>query len=282
VYRYEQSGELHGLTRVRGFTQDDAHLFCRPDQVLEEFKKVIDLVIYVFKSLSFENFTAQVSLRDLEDRSKYIGSEENWEIAEQSIIQAATEKGLPYVVEYGEAAFYGPKLDFMVKDALGRSWQLGTIQVDYNLPERFELEYVDSDNTRKRPVMIHRAPFGSMERFVAVLLEHCGGNLPFWLAPLQVKVLPISDKFSPYAHEVANRLKTMDIRAEVDDRNEKIGKKIRDTELMKVPFMLVVGEKEMNEGAVAVRKHGEGDKGVVSVEGFIAQMTETIKAETAL
>lgn len=282
VYRYEQSGELHGLTRVRGFTQDDAHLFCRPDQVLEEFKKVIDLVIYVFKSLSFENFTAQVSLRDQEDRSKYIGSEENWEIAEQSIIQAATEKGLPYVVEYGEAAFYGPKLDFMVKDALGRSWQLGTIQVDYNLPERFELEYVDSDNTRKRPVMIHRAPFGSMERFVAVLLEHCGGNLPLWLAPLQVKVLPISDKFSPYAHEVANRLKAMVIRAEVDDRNEKIGKKIRDTELMKVPFMLVVGEKEMNEGAVAVRKHGEGDKGAVSVEEFIAQMTETIKAETAL
>lgn len=281
VYRYEQSGELHGLTRVRGFTQDDAHLFCRPDQVLEEFKKVIDLVIYVFKSLSFENFTAQVSLRDQEDRSKYIGSEENWEIAEQSIIQAATEKGLPYVVEYGEAAFYGPKLDFMVKDALGRSWQLGTIQVDYNLPERFELEYVDSDNTRKRPVMIHRAPFGSMERFVAVLLEHCGGNLPLWLAPLQVKVLPISDKFSPYAQEVANRLKAMDIRAEVDDRNEKIGKKIRDTELMKVPYMLVVGEKEMNEGAVAVRKHGEGDKGAVSVEGFIAQMTETIKAETA-
>lgn len=281
VYRYEQSGELHGLTRVRGFTQDDAHLFCRPDQVLEEFKKVIDLVIYVFKSLSFENFTAQVSLRDQEDRSKYIGSEENWEIAEQSIIQAATEKGLPYVVEYGEAAFYGPKLDFMVKDALGRSWQLGTIQVDYNLPERFELEYVDSDNTRKRPVMIHRAPFGSMERFVAVLLEHCGGNLPLWLAPLQVKVLPISDKFSPYAQEVANRLKAMDIRAEVDDRNEKIGKKIRDTELMKVPYMLVVGEKEMNEGAVAVRKHGEGDKGAVSVEGFITQMTETIKAETA-
>jgi threonyl-tRNA synthetase len=269
VYRYEQSGELHGLTRVRGFTQDDAHLFCRPDQVLEEFKKVIDLVIYVFKSLSFENFTAQVSLRDQDDRSKYIGSEENWEIAEKSIMQAAEEKGLPYIVEYGEAAFYGPKLDFMVKDALGRSWQLGTIQVDYNLPERFELEYVDSDNSRKRPVMIHRAPFGSMERFIAVLIEHCGGNLPLWLAPQQVKVLPISDKFSPYAHEVANKLKAENIRAEVDDRNEKIGKKIRDTELMKVPYMLVVGEKEMNEGKVAVRKHGEGDKGTETINDFI-------------
>ncbi|RYE23747.1 MAG: threonine--tRNA ligase, partial [Sphingobacteriales bacterium] len=237
VYRYEQSGELHGLTRVRGFTQDDAHLFCRPDQVLEEFKKVIDLVMYVFTSLDFENFTAQISLRDQEDRSKYIGSDENWEIAEQAIITAATEKGLSTVIEYGEAAFYGPKLDFMVKDALGRSWQLGTIQVDYNLPERFELEYVDSDNTRKRPVMIHRAPFGSMERFIAVLLEHCGGNLPFWLAPAQVKVLPISDKFQPYAEEVVKALKAVDIRAEVDDRNEKIGRKIRDTELMKVPYM---------------------------------------------
>lgn len=279
VYRYEQSGELHGLTRVRGFTQDDAHLFCRPDQVLEEFKKVIDLVMYVFKSLSFENFTAQVSLRDQEDRSKYIGSEENWVIAEQSIIQAAEEKGLPFVIEYGEAAFYGPKLDFMVKDALGRSWQLGTIQVDYNLPERFKLEYVDSDNSRKRPVMIHRAPFGSMERFVAVLLEHCGGNLPLWLAPLQVKVLPISDKFSPYAHEVARMLNSEDIRAEVDDRNEKIGKKIRDTELMKVSYMLVVGEKEMNENKVAVRKHGEGDKGAISVTEFIALMKQTIREE---
>jgi threonyl-tRNA synthetase len=279
VYRYEQSGELHGLTRVRGFTQDDAHLFCRPDQVLEEFKKVIDLVMYVFKSLSFENFTAQVSLRDQEDRCKYIGSEENWVIAEQSIIQAAEEKGLPFVIEYGEAAFYGPKLDFMVKDALGRSWQLGTIQVDYNLPERFKLEYVDSDNSRKRPVMIHRAPFGSMERFVAVLLEHCGGNLPLWLAPLQVKVLPISDKFSPYAHEVARMLNSEDIRAEVDDRNEKIGKKIRDTELMKVSYMLVVGEKEMNENKVAVRKHGEGDKGAISVTEFIALMKQTIQEE---
>ena len=279
VYRYEQSGELHGLTRVRGFTQDDAHLFCRPDQVLEEFKKVIDLVMYVFRSLSFENFTAQVSLRDKEDRSKYIGGEENWEIAEKSIMQAAEEKGLPFVVEYGEAAFYGPKLDFMVKDALGRSWQLGTIQVDYNLPERFELEYVDSDNSRKRPVMIHRAPFGSMERFVAVLLEHCGGNLPLWLSPQQVKVLPISDKFSPYAHEVANKLKAEDIRTEVDDRSEKIGKKIRDTELMKVPYMLVVGEKEMNEGKVAVRKHGEGDKGAVLVDEFVEMMKQVMKEQ---
>ena len=279
VYRYEQSGELHGLTRVRGFTQDDAHLFCRPDQVLEEFKKVIDLVMYVFRSLSFENFTAQVSLRDKEDRSKYIGGEENWEIAEKSIMQAAEEKGLPFVVEYGEAAFYGPKLDFMVKDALGRSWQLGTIQVDYNLPERFELEYVDSDNSRKRPVMIHRAPFGSMERFVAVLLEHCGGNLPLWLSPQQVKVLPISDKFSPYAHEVANKLKAEDIRTEVDDRSEKIGKKIRDTELMKTPYMLVVGEKEMNEGKVAVRKHGEGDKGAVLVDEFVEMMKQVMKEQ---
>ncbi len=279
VYRYEQSGELHGLTRVRGFTQDDAHLFCRPDQVLEEFKKVIDLVMYVFRSLSFENFTAQVSLRDKEDRSKYIGGEENWEIAEKSIMQAAEEKGLPFVVEYGEAAFYGPKLDFMVKDALGRSWQLGTIQVDYNLPERFELEYVDSDNSRKRPVMIHRAPFGSMERFVAVLLEHCCGNLPLWLSPQQVKVLPISDKFSPYAHEVANKLKAEDIRTEVDDRSEKIGKKIRDTELMKTPYMLVVGEKEMNEGKVAVRKHGEGDKGAVLVDEFVEMMKQVMKEQ---
>lgn len=281
VYRYEQSGELHGLTRVRGFTQDDAHLFCRPDQVLEEFKKVIDLVMYVFTSLDFHNFTAQVSLRDKENRSKYIGSEENWLIAEQSIIDAAAEKGLNTVVEYGEAAFYGPKLDFMVKDALGRSWQLGTIQVDYNLPERFELEYVDSDNTRKRPVMIHRAPFGSMERFVAVLLEHCGGNLPFWLAPLQVKVLPISDKFSEYAHKVAAELNAEDIRAEVDDRSEKIGRKIRDTELMKVPYMLVVGEKEMSDSKVSVRKHGEGDKGSMDMEAFISEVKALVKSQTA-
>jgi len=281
VYRYEQSGELHGLTRVRGFTQDDAHLFCRPDQVLEEFKKVIDLVMYVFRSLDFDNFTAQVSLRDQEDRSKYIGSDENWEIAERSIMDAAAEKGLKTVVEYGEAAFYGPKLDFMVKDALGRSWQLGTIQVDYNLPERFELEYVDSDNSRKRPVMIHRAPFGSMERFIAVLLEHCSGNLPLWLAPVQVKVLPISDKFGDYANSVVAKLKDAGIRAEVDDRNEKIGKKIRDTELMKVPYMLVVGEKEMNEGKVAVRKHGEGDKGAVAVDDFLVDTLEIIKKQLA-
>ena len=279
VYRYEQSGELHGLTRVRGFTQDDAHLFCRPDQVLEEFEKVIDLVMYVFNSLNFYEFTAQVSLRDKEDRSKYIGSEENWEIAENSIMQAAKDKGLNTVVEYGEAAFYGPKLDFMVKDALGRSWQLGTIQVDYNLPERFELEYVDSDNTRKRPVMIHRAPFGSMERFIAVLLEHCAGNLPLWLAPVQVKVLPLSDKYSEYAHMVAKALKAENVRAEVDDRSEKIGKKIRDTELMKVPYMLIVGEKEMAENKVAVRKHGEGDKGAVLLTEFITDITEQVKEQ---
>lgn len=279
VYRYEQSGELHGLTRVRGFTQDDAHLFCRPEQVKEEFKKVIDLVLFVFRSLDFQNYTAQISLRDQEDRSKYIGSEENWHIAEQAIIEAASEKGLNTVVEYGEAAFYGPKLDFMVKDALGRSWQLGTIQVDYNLPERFELEYVDSDNTRKRPVMIHRAPFGSMERFIAVLLEHCAGNLPLWLAPVQVKVLPISDKFGEYAVAVADALKAENIRAEVDDRNEKIGKKIRDTELMKVPYMAVIGEKEMAGNQVAVRKHGEGDKGVISLEEFVTNLTQTIKEQ---
>jgi len=279
VYRYEQSGELHGLTRVRGFTQDDAHLFCRPEQVKEEFKKVIDLVMYVFGSLDFTEFTAQVSLRDKEDRSKYIGSDENWEIAERSIMEAAAEKGLNTVIEYGEAAFYGPKLDFMVKDALNRSWQLGTIQVDYNLPERFELEYVDSDNTRKRPVMIHRAPFGSLERFIAVLLENYAGNLPLWLAPLQVKILPISDKYSEYAHAVAAELKAADIRAEIDDRSEKIGRKIRDTELMKVPYMLVVGEKEMTDGKVAVRKHGEGDKGAVLTATFIADIQAQVKEQ---
>jgi threonyl-tRNA synthetase len=278
VYRYEQSGELHGLTRVRGFTQDDAHLFCTPDQVKTEFKKVIDLVLYVFNSLDFSDYTAQISLRDQEDRSKYIGSEENWEIAERSIMEAATEKGLRTVVEYGEAAFYGPKLDFMVKDALGRSWQLGTIQVDYNLPERFELEYVDSDNTRKRPVMIHRAPFGSMERFIAVLLEHCAGNLPLWLASVQVKVLPISDKYMEYCGEVVKILKRSDVRAEIDDRAEKIGRKIRDTELAKIPYMLVVGEKEMNERQVSVRKHGEGDKGAMALEAF-AEEIKTAVAE---
>jgi len=279
VYRYEQSGELHGLTRVRGFTQDDAHLFCRPEQVKDEFKKVIDLVLYVFNTLDFHDFTAQISLRDQEDRSKYIGSDENWEIAERAITEAAAEKGLNTIVEYGEAAFYGPKLDFMVKDALGRSWQLGTIQVDYNLPERFELEYVDADNSRKRPVMIHRAPFGSMERFVAVLIEHCAGNLPLWLASLQVKILPISDKYSDYAHEVARKLKAADIRAEIDDRGEKIGKKIRDTELMKVPYMLVVGEKEVADGKVAVRKHGEGDKGSIPTEEFILLINNAVKEQ---
>lgn len=279
VYRYEQSGELHGLTRVRGFTQDDAHLFCMPEQVSSEFKKVIDLVLYVFESLGFTEYTAQVSLRDKEDRSKYIGTEENWAIAEQAIIDAAADKGLNTVVEYGEAAFYGPKLDFMVRDALGRRWQLGTIQVDYNLPERFELEYVDSDNTRKRPVMIHRAPFGSMERFIAVLLEHCAGNLPLWLAPLQVKILPISDKYSEYAHNVMALLKTADIRAEVDDRSEKIGRKIRDTELMKTPYMLIVGEKETAENTVSVRKHGEGDKGALSIAEFTAEIQNIVKEQ---
>lgn len=281
VYRYEQSGELHGLTRVRGFTQDDAHLFCTPDQVKNEFKKVIDLVLYVFESLGFSEYTAQISLRDQEDRSKYIGSEENWVISENAIIEAAAEKGLKTVTEYGEAAFYGPKLDFMVKDALGRRWQLGTIQVDYNLPERFELEYVDSDNTRKRPVMIHRAPFGSMERFIAVLLEHCGGNLPFWLAPQQVKVLPISDKYNDYAQSVVRALATEDLRAEIDDRAEKIGRKIRDTEMMKVPYMLIVGEKEMADGTVSVRKHGEGDKGALPIGEFASQMRAIVKEQMA-
>lgn len=279
VYRYEQSGELHGLTRVRGFTQDDAHLFCMPEQVMDEFKKVIDLVLYVFESLGFSEYTAQVSLRDKDDRSKYIGSEENWQIAEQAIIDAAAQKGLKTVIEYGEAAFYGPKLDFMVRDAIGRKWQLGTIQVDYNLPERFELEYVDSDNSRKRPVMIHRAPFGSMERFIAVLIENCAGNFPLWLTPLQVKILPISDKYSEYAHDVAAALKAVDIRAEIDDRNEKIGRKIRDTELMKTPYMLIVGEKEMNDKMVSVRIHGEGDKGAVSIADFITEVSNIVKEQ---
>lgn len=281
VYRYEQSGELHGLTRVRGFTQDDAHLFCRPEQVKEEFKKVIDLVLYVFTSLDFADFTAQISLRDKEDRSKYIGDDKNWELAEQAIMEAAEEKNLNTVIEYGEAAFYGPKLDFMVRDALGRSWQLGTIQVDYNLPERFELEYVDSDNTRKRPVMIHRAPFGSMERFIAVLLEHCGGDLPLWLTPVQAKVLPISDKFMDYSNEVAAALKAADIRAEVDDRSEKIGKKIREAELMKVPYMLIIGEKEMNEKQVSVRIHKEGDKGAVALADFVSDIQNAVQQQLA-
>ncbi len=281
VYRYEQSGELHGLTRVRGFTQDDAHLFCRPDQVKDEFKKVIDLVIFVLESLDFGEFTAQISLRDKVDRSKYIGSEENWEIAEQAIIEAAQEKGLKTVTEYGEAAFYGPKLDFMVKDALGRSWQLGTIQVDYNLPERFELEYVTPENTRERPVMIHRAPFGSMERFIAVLLEHCGGDLPLWLAPDQVSILPISEKFEDYAQHVAATLKKRGIRPTIDDRNEKIGKKIREAELSKIPYMLVVGEKESQEGTVSVRKHGAGDQGAVALEDFASEVARIVERQMA-
>ena len=268
VYRYEQSGELHGLTRVRGFTQDDAHLFCTPDQLLEEFQKVIDLVLYIFKTLDFKDYKAQVSLRHQTDRSKYIGTEENWGKAERAILQAAEEKGLPFVVEYGEAAFYGPKLDFMVKDALGRQWQLGTIQVDYNLPERFELEYKGSDNEMHRPVMIHRAPFGSMERFVAVLLEHCGGNFPLWLTPEQVVVLPVSEKYEAYAQQVAQELENADIRALVDDRNEKVGRKIRDAEVRKIPFMVVVGETEQEAGSVAVRRHGQGDLGSMSVLDF--------------
>ncbi len=268
VYRYEQHGELHGLTRVRGFTQDDAHLFCRPDQVKEEFCKVIDLVLYVFRALDFTDFIAQVSLRDKVDRSKYIGNEENWEKAEQAIIEAAAERGLKTVVEYGEAAFYGPKLDFMVRDAIGRKWQLGTIQVDYNLPERFELEYTGADNQKHRPVMIHRAPFGSMERFVAVLIEHCAGKFPLWLTPEQVAILPISDRFNEYAEQVLAELKNSDIRGYVDDRAEKIGKKIRDNELKKVPFMLIVGEKEAAEGLVSVRRQGDGDKGAMSISEF--------------
>jgi threonyl-tRNA synthetase len=276
VYRYEQHGELHGLTRVRGFTQDDAHLFCRPDQVKDEFLKVIDLVLYVFKSLSFTDFTAQISLRDKEDRSKYIGSDENWNLAEQAIIESAAEKGLSTVTEYGEAAFYGPKLDFMVKDALGRKWQLGTIQVDYNLPERFELEYIGADNQKHRPVMIHRAPFGSLERFIAVLIEHCGGKFPLWLTPTQVKILPISEKNQEYAEKIALLLKNAEIRAEVDDRNEKIGKKIRETELAKVPYMLVLGEKEVADNKVAVRRQAKGDIGTMDLEQFIELVKEEV------
>ncbi len=268
VYRYEQSGELHGLTRVRGFTQDDAHLFCMPEQVEEEFKKVIDLVLYVFKALDFQEYTAQISLRDREDRSKYIGSDENWEKAEQAIINAAADKELKTVVEYGEAAFYGPKLDFMVKDALGRKWQLGTIQVDYNLPERFELEYIGSDDQRHRPVMIHRAPFGSMERFVAVLIEHCGGNFPLWLSPNQVAILPLSEKYNENCEGVLRLLNNYDIRGFVDDRNEKVGRKIRDAEVSKVPYMLIIGEKEVENDMVSVRKHGEGDKGSMKTAEF--------------
>lgn len=279
VYRYEQSGELHGLTRVRGFTQDDAHIFCMQDQVKDEFKKVIDLVLYIFKTLDFQNFKAQISLRDPENPSKYIGSDENWAKAESAIIEAAAEKNLPTVVELGEAAFYGPKLDFMVQDALGREWQLGTIQVDYNLPERFELEYTGADNQKHRPVMIHRAPFGSMERFVAVLLEHCAGDFPLWLTTEQVAILPISDKYNDYAKDVLELLNNSDIRGFVDDRNEKIGKKIREAELKKIPFMLVVGEKEAEEKQVSVRQRGEGDKGSMAVDAFATLVGQAIEKE---
>lgn len=277
VYRYEQSGELHGLTRVRGFTQDDAHLFCTPDQLLDEFKHVIDLVLYVFNTLGFEDFTTQVSLRDPNNKEKYIGSDENWEKAENAIIQAAEEKGLKTVVEYGEAAFYGPKLDFMVKDALGRKWQLGTIQVDYNLPERFELTYTGSDNQPHTPVMIHRAPFGSMERFVAILIEHTAGNFPLWLAPDVYTILPISEKFQEYGEKVSKFLENYDIRGLIDNRNEKTGRKIRDAELKKIPFMLIVGEKEAERGTVSVRKHGEGDLGEMTMEEFKDKIVKEIE-----
>ncbi|HWK56151.1 MAG TPA: threonine--tRNA ligase [Parapedobacter sp.] len=276
VYRYEQSGELHGLTRVRGFTQDDAHLFCRPDQVKDEFKKVIDLVLYVFGALGFEDYTAQISLRDPDNKGKYIGTDENWDRAEQDIIEAANEKGLNTIVEYGEAAFYGPKLDFMVKDALGRKWQLGTIQVDYNLPERFELEYTGSDNVKHRPVMIHRAPFGSLERFVAVLIEHCAGQFPLWLSPEQFIILPVSEKYEEYAKKLLESLNNSDIRGLLDLRDEKVGRKIRDAELKKIPYMLIVGEKEEADGTVSVRKHGAGDLGAMSVDAFSEQLIKEI------
>ncbi|MFV0469890.1 MAG: threonine--tRNA ligase [Dysgonomonas sp.] len=277
VYRYEQSGELHGLTRVRGFTQDDAHIFCTPEQLKNEFLKVMDIIFIIFKALDFENFEAQISLRDPNNREKYIGSDENWEKAERAIIEACQEKGLPARVELGEAAFYGPKLDFMVKDALGRRWQLGTIQVDYNLPERFELEYTGADNQKHRPVMIHRAPFGSMERFIAVLIEHTAGKFPLWLTPDQAVILPISEKFNDYAHRVASYLKAQDIRVQVDDRNEKIGRKIRDNELKRIPYLLIVGEKEAENEEVSVRKQGEGDTGSMKFTNFAAQLNEEVE-----
>lgn len=276
VYRYEQSGELHGLTRVRGFTQDDAHIFCRPDQLKEEFCKVIDIVLYIFRTLSFEDFTVQVSLRDKNDTSKYIGSDENWEKAEQAIIEAAAEKNLDTRVEYGEAAFYGPKLDFMVRDAIGRKWQLGTIQVDYNLPERFELEYIGPDDKKYRPVMIHRAPFGSMERFVAVLLEHTGGKFPLWLTPDQVVVLPLSEKFNEFAKKVCEFLNNSELRASLDDRNETVGKRIRENELKRIPYLLIVGEKEESSGTVSVRRQGKGDQGTMKPEEFVALLRKEI------
>lgn len=277
VYRYEQSGELHGLTRVRGFTQDDAHIFCTPDQLKNEFMKVIDIIFIIFKALDFENFEAQISLRDPDNREKYIGSDENWEKAENAIIEACAEKGLPTHTELGEAAFYGPKLDFMVKDALGRRWQLGTIQVDYNLPERFGLEYTGADNQKHTPVMIHRAPFGSMERFIAVLIEHTAGKFPLWLTPDQVVIMPISEKFNDYAYRVASYFKQQDIRARVDDRNEKIGRKIRDNELKRIPYLLIVGEKEAESEEVSVRKQGEGDKGSMKFTNFAAQLSEEVE-----
>ena len=277
VYRYEQSGELHGLTRVRGFTQDDAHIFCRPDQIKEEFCKVIDIVLYIFKTLSFNEFTVQISLRDQKDTSKYIGSDENWEKAEKAIIEAAAEKNLETQVVYGEAAFYGPKMDFMVRDAIGRKWQLGTIQVDYNLPERFELEYTGADDKKHRPVMIHRAPFGSMERFVAVLLEHTGGKFPLWLTPRQVVVLPLSEKYNDFAKKVCDFLNNSELRASLDDRNETVGKRIRENELKRIPYLLVVGEKEESAGTVSVRRQGEGDKGTMKTEEFAALLRKEIK-----
>jgi threonyl-tRNA synthetase len=276
VYRYEQKGELHGLTRVRGFTQDDAHLFVRPDQVKEEFCKVIDLVLHVFNALDFKDYTAQISLRDPNNKSKYIGSDENWQLAEQAIIESSAEKGLRTIVELGEAAFYGPKLDFMVKDALGRKWQLGTIQVDYNLTERFELEYTGSDNQKHCPVMIHRAPFGSLERFIAILIENTAGNFPLWLSPEQLAVLPISEKYEDYANEVFLRLQEQDLRGYIDHRDEKIGRKIRDAEINKLPFMLIVGEKESEQGMVSVRKKGEGDLGMMTIEEFTKIANEEI------
>ncbi len=277
VYRYEQSGELHGLTRVRGFTQDDAHIFCAPDQIKDEFLKVMDIIFYIFKALKFDNFEAQISLRDPNNKEKYIGTDENWHLAENAIIEACEEKGLKARKELGEAAFYGPKLDFMVKDAIGRRWQLGTIQVDYNLPERFQLEYTGADNQKHRPVMIHRAPFGSMERFVAVLLEHTAGRFPLWLAPDQAVVLPISEKFNDYAYQVAKELNMADVRTIVDDRNEKIGKKIRDNELKRIPYLLIVGEKEAENGEISVRKQGEGDKGTMKIATFASNLAKEVE-----
>ena len=276
VYRYEQTGELHGLTRVRGFTQDDAHIFCTPDQLKTEFLDVLDLTLHVLKKFSYEDVTAQISLRDPNNKEKYIGSDENWDKAERAIIEATQEVGLETITELGEAAFYGPKLDFMVKDALGRSWQLGTIQVDYNLPERFELEYVGKDNEKHRPVMIHRAPFGSMERFMGVLIEHCGGKFPLWLAPEQFAILPLSDKYNEYAYKVQDALALHDIRGVIDTRTESIGKKIRDNEVKKIPFMLIVGEKEEAAGTVGVRKQGEGDVGAMPIDDFVKYFTEQL------